>query len=62
MKTLTREDKMLLCAAVGTASHQLLLKVCMVCGSSGNMLKSDKDELNQFAQNQLVKKCYKVFK
>ena len=44
---------MLLCAAVGTASHQLLLEACMVCarvcGSYGNMLTSDKAEVNQCA-------------
>jgi len=31
MKTLTWEEKTLLCAVIGTASHQLLLEVCMMC-------------------------------
>ena len=42
---------MLLCAAVGTASLQLLSEVSMVCASSGNMLKSESAELNQCALN-----------
>ena len=46
-----RRKKMLLCAAVGTARQQLLLEVCMVCGSAGNMLKSDNAELNQCTLN-----------
>jgi hypothetical protein len=34
--------QILLCATVGTASHQLGLEVCTMYGISGNMLKDDK--------------------
>jgi len=40
-----------LCAAVGTASHQHVLEACTVYGRSGAMLKNDKAVLNQLALN-----------
>jgi hypothetical protein len=48
-------------AAVATARHQHGLESCTVSGVSGNMLKNDKDVLNLFALNELVKKMFKSF-
>jgi len=47
----------LLCAAVGTTSHQHVLEACIVYvyGGSGNILKRDKAASNVPALNYLVK-------
>ena len=58
MKTFDMWKKLrLLCAAKGTAGHQLGLEACAVCGRSGIVFKNDEAVLQLSAVNLLRKLC-----